>query len=356
MSGSGAADLSSVRSAITSIVQHSEPGTIIVMKSTVPPGTGAALESRYLSGAAHRIEYVSNPEFLREGQALEDFFRPDRIVLGGTTDRAVDLVAGLYDPLLERCSEEGLTCPVVRTDVASAETIKYASNAFLSTKISFINEIANVCDCVGADIDDVAQGMGLDARIGRHFLRAGVGYGGSCFPKDTRALDFISTLNGYQFDLLRAVIDVNNRQRLLPVMYLLRRLPDVAQKKVAVLGLAFKPNTDDVRESPALDILPLLAEEGFEIDVYDPLAADVRLAAARRVPTVWDALSGASAALLLTEWQEFVDLDWHRAASLMVEPRLLFDGRNAVDRNVVSQAGLTYAAIGRPGDHRAPRD
>jgi UDPglucose 6-dehydrogenase len=352
MAENGAADLSYVRMAIAAIVSASVSPMTIVMKSTVPPGTGHLLTSRYFDGPGQQIGYVSNPEFLREGQAIRDFFEPDRIVLGGTDNTDIDRVAAVYEPLVERLKSQNRVCPIVRTDVASAETIKYASNAFLSTKISFINEMANVCDCIGADVDDVAYGMGLDARIGSHFLRAGIGYGGSCFPKDTRALDFISTLNGYQFDLLKAVIDVNNRQRLLPVIHLVRALPELHTSKIAVLGLAFKPFTDDVRESPTLDIVPLLLEEGAHVACYDPVATDVDLGGATRCDTVWDAVADASAAVLVTEWPELLELDWVRAASVMKPGAIIFDGRNALNRESVEAAGLTYMAVGRPGSHR----
>jgi len=352
MADNGAADLSFVRSAVSDIVASCECPMTIVMKSTVPPGTGHVLTSRFLNGSAHEIGYVSNPEFLREGQALRDFFEPDRIVIGGSRELDLDRVQDVYAPLVERCAAEGRDCPMVRTDVASAETIKYASNAFLSTKISFINEMANVCDCVGADIDSVARGMGLDVRIGKHFLQAGIGYGGSCFPKDTRALDFISTLNGYQFDLLKAVIEVNNRQRLLPVIHLAKALPNLHTSTIAVLGIAFKPHTDDVRESPALDIVPLLLEEGAEVRCYDPVAASVDLGAAVRCDDVFEALTGASAAIMVTEWPEFIELDWARVREVMSGPGIVYDGRNALDREAVTAAGLTYMAVGRDGSHR----
>ncbi|MBE0476161.1 MAG: UDP-glucose/GDP-mannose dehydrogenase family protein [Coriobacteriia bacterium] len=343
MSGNGAADLSQVRSCVEEIVGAADRPFTLVMKSTVPPGTGAALMERYLSRARVRVGYVSNPEFLREGRAVEDWHRTDRVVLGGRDPEDLAVVSALY---------QDVDAPVLATDVASAETIKYASNAFLSTKISFINEIANVCDCVGADIDSVARGIGLDKRIGPHFLHAGIGYGGSCFPKDTRALDFISTLNGYQFDLLKAVIDVNNRQRLLPVIHLSRALRDLHHCRVAVLGLSFKPMTDDIRESPALDIIPLLVEEGAEVTAYDPVAAEADLGGARRCATVWEALEGASAAVLVTEWDEFVGLDWPRVRSVMRDPAIVFDGRDALRAEDVTAAGLTYMAVGREGAHR----
>lgn len=343
-SDNGAADLSYVRAVATALAAEATRPFTLVMKSTVPPGTGAALTGRILSSATVAIEYVSNPEFLREGHAIADWYSTDRVVIGADTPEAAETVAALY---------ASLDAPVVVTDVASAETIKYASNAFLSTKISFINEIANLCDCVGADINDVSRGIGLDGRIGPSFLNAGIGYGGSCFPKDTRALDFIATLNGYQFDLLKAVIDVNNRQRLLPMIHLARALPDLHRRKVAVLGLSFKPHTDDVRESPALDIVPLLLEEGAEVACYDPVAAPVELGGATRCDSVWEALSGASAVVLITEWPEFVELDWARAREVMDGGAIVFDGRNALDRAAIEAAGFAYMAVGRDGAHRS---
>jgi UDPglucose 6-dehydrogenase len=343
-SASGSADLSAVRAVVEQIADAADHDLVVVMKSTVPPGTGRSLVRRFLDAAGQRLSYVSNPEFLREGRAIDDWYTTDRIVLGGDDPAAVETVARLYAKL---------DSPVITTDIASAETIKYASNAFLSTKISFINEMANVCDCVGADIDAVSRGVGLDPRIGPQFLHAGIGYGGSCFPKDVRALDFISALNGYSFQLLKAVIEVNGRQRLLPVISLSRALGSLADRTVAVLGLTFKPDTDDVRESPALDIVPLLVEEGAEVRAYDPLAAPVSLGAATRVDDVWAALDGASAAVLVTEWPALVHLDWKRVASVMVEPKIIFDGRNALDADAVRAAGLAYMAVGREGLHRS---
>lgn len=345
MADNGAADLSYVRSAVADICAAADHPFTLVMKSTVPPGTGALLEERYLRKSLWPVSYVSNPEFLREGHAVSDWFSTDRIVLGTNSEDAAATMERLY---------ADIDAPVVVTDVASAETIKYASNAFLSTKISFINEIANLCDAVGADVDAVAHGVGLDSRIGQQFLRAGIGYGGSCFPKDTRALDFISTLNGYQFTLLKAVIEVNNRQRVLPVVRLAQALPTLHESTVAILGLAFKPDTDDAREAPALDIIPLLLEEGAIVKAYDPLAADVQLGeGARRVDTVSEALEGAVTAIVTTEWPEFVDLDWAVVRSLMADPAIIFDGRNCLNRQAIEAAGLTYMAVGRPGAHRA---
>jgi UDPglucose 6-dehydrogenase len=344
MSENGSADLSQVRSAVARIVDEADHDLVLVMKSTVPPGTGRLLKHRFLEDSGTHVRYVSNPEFLREGSALQDWYETDRILLGSDDEAALEMMKQLY---------ADIDAPVLTMDIASAETSKYASNAFLSTKISFVNEIANMCDCVDADIDAVATAMGMDKRIGPHFLKAGIGYGGSCFPKDTRALDFLATLNGYHFHLLRAVIELNNRQRLLPVIRLERELGDLFGRKIAVLGLAFKPFTDDVRESPTLDIVPLLAEKGADVDVYDPLAASAELHGARRVDSPWEALEGASAVILVTEWPEFVELDWARAAAIMKEPRLVIDGRNALDGDAVRAAGLSYMAIGRDGVHRA---
>lgn len=346
MADNGAADLSYVREVADAVAVSAQRPFTFVMKSTVPPGAGATLKDRILSRAHVEWGYVSNPEFLREGHAIDDWYHTDRVVVGGDDASHVERVARLY---------ESLEAPIVRTDTASAETIKYASNAFLSTKISFINEIANVCDCVGADIDSVARGIGMDKRIGPDFLRAGIGYGGSCFPKDTRALDFISTIRGYQFDLLKAVIEVNNRQRLLPVIRLLKALGDLSGHKIAVLGLSFKPFTDDVREAPALDIVPLLIEEGAEVYAYDPVAAPLALGAARRCDTAWEAIEGASAILMLTEWPEFVALDWAGVSAAMRDPKIVFDGRNALDPRSVQAEGLKYMAVGRDGAHRERR-
>jgi UDPglucose 6-dehydrogenase len=338
----GGADLSYVRDVIASLAREATRPFTLVMKSTVPPGTGDAL-SRVLSTAGVRIDYASNPEFLREGHAIEDWHNTDRVVVGSASPQTGERVSALY---------AAVDAPTVLTDVASAEMIKYASNAFLSTKISFINEMANLCDCVGADVAAVAEGIGLDSRIGPAFLQAGIGYGGSCFPKDTRALDFVSTLNGYNFDLLKAVIDVNNRQRLLPVIHLKRALPDLHERKVALLGLAFKPFTDDTRESPALDIAPLLAEEGAEVVCFDPFAGPIGLRGVRRCETVWEALEGASAAILVTEWPEFLNLDWSRVRAAMSGPAIIFDGRNALVADEITRAGCQYMAVGRPGSHR----
>jgi UDPglucose 6-dehydrogenase len=343
MATNGAADLRAVHMVVEELAANATRPFVMVMKSTVPPGTGQGLIARHLGHLPVGVSYVSNPEFLREGRAIDDWYSTDRIVIGSADPDAARVVSALYGEI---------DAPVLVTDIASAETIKYASNAFLSTKISFINEMANVCDSVGADIDAVSAGIGLDQRIGPAFLNAGIGYGGSCFPKDTRALDFIATLSGYQFQLLKAVIEVNNRQRLLPVIHLANAVPDLAGKRVALLGLSFKPHTDDVRESPAFDIVSLLRDRGAEVAAYDPEAAPIELPDVERTANVWQALQGACAAILVTEWPEFVTLDWEEARKVMVEPAIVFDGRNALDAQAVGAAGLTYMAVGRRGAHR----
>ncbi|MDY0339624.1 MAG: UDP-glucose/GDP-mannose dehydrogenase family protein [Coriobacteriia bacterium] len=343
MAESGAADLSQVRDAVAALCAEADIPFTLVMKSTVAVGTGNSLIERFLSRAGVPITYVSNPEFLREGRAISDWYETDRIVLGAADPTHLAPLRDLYADIV---------APVLETDIASAETIKYASNAFLATKISFINEIANFCDVVGADIDDVSHGIGMDARISPHFLHAGIGYGGSCFPKDTRALDFIAAMNGYQFSLLKSVIDVNNRQRLLPVIRLTDAMDGMDGRRIALLGLSFKPHTDDVRESPAVDMIPLLLEAGASVVTYDPLAVPVEMDGVERCATVWEALAGASAVIVATEWGEFSALDWSRVRGVMEEPAIVFDGRNCLDADAVRAAGLTYMAVGRPGAHR----
>ena len=331
----GAVDLRYVRSVVDQLIANAPPGTVAVMKSTVPPGTGQALHKRL---AEKSIEYVSNPEFLREGRAVDDWFHSDRIALGGEPG-AVERVAALYSDL---------TVPMVRGDIASVEMIKYASNAFLATKISFANEIANLCDSVDADVTLVMQGVGLDKRIGASFLSAGIGYGGSCFPKDTRALDFLSSINGHDFQLLKAVIDVNVRQRLAPIRLLMDRFGNLSGVRIAVLGLTFKPDTDDTREAPATEIIAMLLGEGAEVRAYDPIGRlEQDSDAFQQVDCIEDAMDGASAAILATEWRSIVEADWHSLVGVMRPPRLVYDGRNALDPAILRAAGGEYVGVGR---------
>jgi UDPglucose 6-dehydrogenase len=338
---SGDADLSRVRAVVEELGSGEH---VLVMKSTVPAGTGQSIR-RDLPG----VPYVSCPEFLKEGSAVEDFLHPDRVVVGADTGDEVagDAVAGLYEPLGGE---------IVRTDVASAEMIKLASNAFLATKISFVNEIANVCEEVGADVGEVARGMGLDQRIGPAFLRAGIGYGGSCFPKDLKALKQLAGNTGYHFQLLTAVIEVNELQKRRVVNKLQHRLGPLAGRRVALLGLAFKPDTDDMREASSLVLAARLQGEGAQVSAYDPVAAEAAkslLDGVEFCESAMDCLDGADAAVLVTEWPEFAELDWAVAAGRMARP-LLIDGRNFLDPNLLRGAGFEYEGIGRAIESTVP--
>ncbi len=343
-SSTGAADLSQVRSAITWVKENQPDGGVIVVKSTVPPGTGERLRASMLKDSP--LKYISNPEFLREGQALWDWSHPDRVVIGGDDAEAIAIVKALY---------KSVDAPFIVTDVTSAEMIKYAANAFLATKISFVNEIAALCDRLGATYDDVSGGIALDPRIGPSFLRAGVGYGGSCFPKDVRALDQLALTNGHNFELLRSVITVNNRQRLLPFHALRERFGQLSELTVGILGLSFKPNTDDVREAPSLDLIRVLVEDGALVKAYDPEAMN---AAAKVLPSgvglkesLADCAYEAEALVLMTEWPQIVDTDWQEVSTIMKPPRFLFDGRNALDSSRMRGLGFEYRGVGRGGLH-----
>jgi UDPglucose 6-dehydrogenase len=339
---SGDADLSRVRSVVEELPADGEH--VLIMKSTVPAGTGESIR-RDLPG----LSYVSCPEFLKEGSAVADFMHPDRVVVGADAgdEGAADAVARLYEPLGGE---------ILRTDVASAEMIKLASNAFLATKISFINEIANVCEEVGADVGEVARGMGLDQRIGSSFLRAGIGYGGSCFPKDVSALKMLAGNTGYHFQLLTAVIEVNELQKRRVVGKLRAHLGSLLGKRVALLGLAFKPDTDDMREASSLVLAARLQGEGVEVVAYDPVASERAgqlLESVELAGSAMDALAGADAAVLVTEWSEFAELDWAEAAGRMARP-LIVDGRNFLDPAKLRGAGFEYEGIGKAQASPAP--
>ncbi|HEV7399007.1 MAG TPA: UDP-glucose/GDP-mannose dehydrogenase family protein [Solirubrobacterales bacterium] len=339
---SGDADLSRVRSVVGEL--SAGGGHTLVMKSTVPAGTGQSIR-RDLPG----VPYVSCPEFLKEGSAVEDFMHPDRVVIGADPgdEASGDAVARLYEPLGGE---------IVRTDVASAEMIKLASNAFLATKISFVNEIANVCEEVGADVAEVARGMGLDQRIGPAFLRPGIGYGGSCFPKDVSALKMLAGNSGYHFQLLNAVIEVNELQKRRVVGKLQKHLGSLLGKRVALLGLAFKPHTDDMREASSLVLAARLEGEGAEVSAYDPVAGEIArglLGSVELRDSALGALDGADAAILVTEWPEFAELDWTAAAGRMARP-LLIDGRNFLDPALLRGAGFEYEGIGRAVEASVP--
>jgi UDPglucose 6-dehydrogenase len=335
---SGDADLSAVHAVVSAIPAAEDRA--LVMKSTVPCGTGASLQRVFGENGKGALGYVSCPEFLKEGSAVADFLHPDRVVVGDDGGWAGDAVAALYAPL---------KAPLVRTDVASAEMVKLASNAFLATKISFINEIANVCEETGADVVEVARGMGLDDRIGKKFLQAGIGFGGSCFPKDVDALKQLAGNSGYHFQLLTAVIEVNDLQKRRVIGKLQRHLGGLAGKRVALLGLAFKPNTDDMREASSLVLSARLQADGASVSVYDPVAEEQARTLVSGVDFAGSplaALEGADAAVLVTEWQELIELDWAQVAAAM-QGSLVIDGRNALDPVAVRAAGLTYEGIGR---------
>jgi UDPglucose 6-dehydrogenase len=333
---SGDADLSRVEAVIAELGDSDEHA--LVMKSTVPVGTGRSIQRR-----REGIGYVSNPEFLKEGSAVVDFMDPDRVVVGANegSERYADRVEALYAPL---------EAEVVRTDVASAEMIKLASNAFLATKISFINEIANVSEELGADVREVSRGMGLDDRIGPKFLQAGVGFGGSCFPKDVQALKQLAGNTGYHFQLLTAVVEVNELQKRRTISKLQKHLGSLAGKEVALLGVAFKPDTDDVREATSLVLAGRLAGEGANVRAYDPVAGEKArdmLAGALIAESALDAIDGADAVVLVTEWPEFRDLDWTGDVKRRMRVPLVVDGRNFLDREQLVEAGFTYEGIGR---------
>jgi UDPglucose 6-dehydrogenase len=344
---SGDADLTAVHSVVDSIPASTEHA--LVMKSTVPCGTGASIKRTFAERGKDGLEYVSCPEFLKEGSAVADFMNPDRVVVGDDGGWAGEATVELYRPLLDSAYGGQGTGELVRTDIASAEMIKLAANAFLATKISFINEIANVCETLGADVVEVAQGMGLDARIGPKFLQAGLGYGGSCFTKDVSALKLLAGNSGYHFQLLNSVIEVNELQKRRVVSKLQRHLGELTGKRVALLGLAFKPNTDDMRGASSLVLAARLQAEGAHVRAYDPIAevqARTLMPQLDYAPGAMDALADADAVVLVTEWPEFIDLDWGQVAEAM-RGRVVIDGRNALDRDAVGAAGLLYEGIGR---------
>src|SRR5262245_15623421 len=336
---SGDSDLSRVWKVIDELPPVSGR-PVLVMKSTVPVGTGEKIRHGLDARGFTNVGYVSNPEFLAEGNAVDDFMHPDRIVIGAFAVEDGDAVAALYS---------GLEAPTVRSDVNSAEMIKLAANAFLMTRISFINEIANVCEATGADVVKVAEGIGLDPRLGPHFLRAGIGYGGSCFPKDSLALKQLASNSGYHFQLLAAVIEVNELQKRRVIGKLKRHLGSLRGRRVALLGLAFKPNTDDMREAPSIVLAARLLAEGAEVRGWDPVADGRELPGGVEIAgSVLEAVEGADAAVIVTEWDELRGLARAEVRAAMANP-LIVDGRNLLDPVETRAAGFAYEGMGRPG-------
>jgi UDPglucose 6-dehydrogenase len=341
----GSADLKFILQVAESIGKHLNGYKIIVTKSTVPIGTGQLIREIVdeISGGDREFAVVSNPEFLREGSAIADFMGPDRVVIGTDDQRALDTLMDIYSPL------HVAGVPFVTTNVESAELIKYASNSFLATKISFINEVAELCEHVGADVEVVAQGMGLDARIGGRFLRAGPGFGGSCFPKDTSALASIARDNGLRFRIVEAVLEVNDRTRARMLAKVEEAFGGVKGKCIAALGVAFKPDTDDLRDSPAVAVIDGLLERGAQVRACDPAAGDV---ARLRLPDVtfcedpYQAADGADGLVIMTEWNQFRKLSMRRLRQLLEEP-LIVDLRNVYDPESMANAGFRYVSVGR---------
>jgi UDPglucose 6-dehydrogenase len=344
MKDDGSADISQIEQVSLQIAEFIVKDTIIIIKSTVPVGTNELIKDIIFSKLRHNVEFsvVSNPEFLREGSAVYDTYHGDRIIIGSDNYRVAECVATMYKPL-------GMK--ILITDIRSAEMIKYASNAFLATKISFINEISNLCERLGANIEEVALGMGSDKRIGPGFLNAGIGYGGSCFPKDTNALVQVSDQVGYNFDLLKGVIRVNQRQQNLLLNKLKHRFDSIKGKRIAVLGLSFKPNTDDMREAASIIITDKLIEQGAEVVVYDPKAMKkaVHLLNPRvnYGTTIKETIRETDIALILTEWAVFKELDLSIFVELMNTP-IVFDGRNCFTLDEAKRAGIEYHSVGRP--------
>jgi UDPglucose 6-dehydrogenase len=341
----GAADLSFVREVALSIARHMNGYKVVVTKSTVPMGTGAMIRRLIEENQPRKVPFsvVSNPEFLREGAAIEDFMRPNRIVIGAEDPQAVAILKDLYNPLYL------IETPILVTNVVSAEMIKYASNAFLATKISFINEVANLCEAVGADVHEVARGMGLDNRIGRKFLHPGPGYGGSCFPKDTRAVIQMAREAGVPARVIEAAVAANDHQAERMVAKIAAAVGELKGKRLAFLGLAFKPNTSDTRESPAVRIIRGVLAAGARVRAYDPAAMEEARQGLRDIEYAEDpygAATGCDALVLATEWNQFRNLDWARMKAVLRSPTVI-DLRNVYEPGPMRELGLDYTSVGR---------
>jgi len=342
----GEADLTGIENVARNIAVNITRYRLIVEKSTVPVETGEWVKRTISTYIKYKVKFdvASNPEFLREGSAINDFMHPDRIVIVVESKKARDILVNLYKPL---------NAPLVITNIKSAELIKHASNAFLATKISFINAISRICDKVGADVEEVAKGMGLDKRIGRDFLNAGLGYGGSCFPKDLDAFISICEKLGYNFELLKSVRSINEEQKSLILKKLKDSLWIVKDKTISVLGLSFKPDTDDIRNAPSLDIIKALKAEGAKVRLYDPQAmekANEILQGVKFCKDPYEACKGSDCLLIVTEWNEFKELDFAKVKKLLKRP-LIIDGRNIYEPRSLEELGFTYIGIGKGNGH-----
>ncbi len=343
----GEADLTGFEDVARNIAANMTGYRLIVEKSTVPVETGEWVKRTVLTYVKSKVKFdvASNPEFLREGSAINDFMHPDRVVMGVESKRAKEILVNLYKPL---------NAPLVITNIKSAELIKHASNAFLATKISFINAISRICDKVGADVEEVSDGMGLDKRIGPSFLNAGIGYGGSCFPKDLDAFITIAEKIGYNFELLKSVKNINEEQK----KFFLKKIKDtlwiIKDKTIGILGLSFKPNTDDIRNAPSLDLIKTLQQEGANIRAYDPQAMKKAKEMSKKVQFCkdpYDVCKGADCLLIITEWDEFKELDFLKVKKLLKRP-LIIDGRNIYEPKNLEKSGFSYIGVGRGGEHK----
>ncbi|MFH0955536.1 MAG: UDP-glucose/GDP-mannose dehydrogenase family protein [Candidatus Micrarchaeota archaeon] len=338
----GEADLSFVENVARQIAENAKSPKIVVEKSTVPVETGKRLYELLITHNDHKTHFsvVSNPEFLREGSAVHDFLHPDRVVIGTDSENAREKMRELYGPL---------NCPILFTDINSAELIKHASNSFLALKISYANSLANLCEHTGADIEDVVNGMALDHRIGKHFFNAGIGYGGSCFPKDVDAFITIAQKKGFDFEILKEVQKINGNQRIHFVQKIKKKMGALKGKTVCVLGLAFKPNTDDLRCAPSLDIIAALQKEGAIIRAFDPVAMENAKSQSKNVTFCsgeFDAMADADCIVIATEWDQFKRMDWLKAKKLLKQP-LIFDGRNMFKPIEMKKLGFEYISMGR---------
>ncbi len=341
----GTPDMSYYRQAAKDVAGAMNGYKVLVTKSTVPVGTGKWLRQFVTENLASPTEFgvASNPEFLREGAAIEDFMRPDRVVIGSNEDRAIEVMKELYRPLYL------IETPIVITSLEAAELIKYAANAFLATKITFINEVANLCDAIGCDVHDVARGMGMDNRIGRKFLHPGPGYGGSCFPKDTRALTTVADQFGVETRIVDAVIEANERQRDAMIPKIEKLVGDLSGKRIGMLGLSFKPETDDMRESPAIDIVRAIIAKGGSVKAYDPVAMDEAkhfIDGIDYASDEYDAIDGADILVIVTEWNQFRALDMERVKQLLKAPKIA-DLRNVYEPRDMRELGFEYVGVGR---------